>query len=199
MKKLTASKIITWLLAGLLLLVLFNPGTRVWMQQGLMKLGFFKPNLENQTAPTAEANQADSLAIQPTIIFTDKDNNEIDMSAQTGKVVFINFWATWCPPCIAEMPSIEKLYAKFKSNDSVVFIIADVDKRMENAQKFMTDNKINLPVHIPATNIPSSWLGNSIPTTIILNKKGEIAMRHEGMADYGRPEVIDFINGLLAE
>ncbi|WP_257668160.1 TlpA family protein disulfide reductase [Parapedobacter tibetensis] len=197
MKKIKTSNIIAIIVASFLILLLVSPDTKAWVSRGLMKIGLFKPDLESN--PTSPEEVALDTGVSPSVFFTDGDGNRIDAANQAGKVVFINFWATWCPPCIAEMPSIDKLYQQFKDNENVVFVIADVDKQYEKSKKFMESKKLNLPVHIPSGDIPGHWLGGAIPTTIILDKQGQIATRHEGMADYSRPEIAEFIQKLIAD
>lgn len=202
-KKLLVGNLFTAALVIFTLLMLFSPDTKSFVSQGLMKLGFFKPNLE-------KPKEAEEIAVEdnientltnnrPAVYFIDNKGVEVDAANLNGKVVFMNFWATWCPPCIAEMPSIVKLHDKFKDNENVVFLFVDVDNQMISAEQFMVKRKFNLPVHVALGQIPGEWLGNSIPTTVILDKQGNIAAKHEGMADYSRKEVVDFINNLLAE
>ncbi len=197
MKKIKSSHIVTIVLLVFIVLLIISPDTKAWVSRGLMKIGLFKPDLENslptgeQAAATAETSQS--------VFFMDGEGNRIDAANLAGKVVFINFWATWCPPCIAEMPSIDKLYQQFRTNENVVFMMVDVDNQYEKSTKFMEAKKLTLPVHVPSGDIPSHWLGSAIPTTVILDKRGRIAARHEGMADYARPEVVEFINELIEE
>lgn len=201
MKKITFSTVLSVLLGVFLVAMVFSPDTKAWVSRGLMKIGLFKPKLERlePVAGDGLTGAPEAVAVKPSVFFTDGSGNRIDAANQEGKVVFINFWATWCPPCIAEMPSIDKLYAQFKDNDEVVFVMADVDNQYEKSMQFMTDRNLALPVHVPAGKIPEHWLGGSIPTTLILDKRGQIAARHEGMADYSGPEVADFIRSLMAE
>ncbi len=133
------------------------------------------------------------------VSFQDGNGKVIALNELEGKVVFINFWATWCPPCIQEMPSIQKLKDEFKDNDNLVFMLVDVDGKHEQAQAFMDQRKLDLPVFIPHSKIPTEFLGNAIPTTIILDKKGAIAARVEGGRDYSMPEVINGIRELVNE
>ena len=206
-KKIKKSHIYNAVLLAFVLLMIFSPGTKALVSQGLMKIGLFKPNLsapkdgisEPNTASTPENTMELAGNGQPSVLFMDSSGTQTDAANLNGKVVFINFWATWCPPCIAEMPSIDKLYQEFKDHEQVVFLMVDVDKQIVKSEAFMQKKKLSLPVHIPVGQIPGHWLGNSIPTTVILDKNGMIAARHEGMADYSRKEVFDFINELIAE
>ncbi|GGG93163.1 hypothetical protein GCM10007415_30010 [Parapedobacter pyrenivorans] len=197
MKKVKISTILTVVLGAFVVVLLFSPDTKAWVSRGLMKIGLFKPDLE-RVAENPEKASA-SVAGKPSVFFSDGEGNRIDAANQEGKVVFVNFWATWCPPCIAEMPSIDKLYQQFKDNEQIVFVMVDVDNQYEKSKQFMDSKKLSLPVHVPSGDIPDHWLGGAIPTTLILDKQGQIATKHEGMADYSRPEVADFINKLIAE
>lgn len=170
-----------------IILLLLWPTSRAYFQQGLMKIGLFKPTLE-------EPEKIDSqISVQNNISFKNDKGEIVHMNDLKGKVVFINFWATWCPPCIAEMPSIATLYERLKGNSEVVFLIVEIEGESEKANKFMAGKQLNLPVYYPNSQIPKEWLGGSIPTTLIINKHGEIATKHEGLADYSRQEVSDFI------
>lgn len=133
------------------------------------------------------------------ISFQAVDKSKINTKDLIGKVVFINFWATWCPPCIAEMPSIQALYNKFKDNKDIVFLMVDVDADLKGADRFMRKNKYELPVYIPNSNIPTSFLEGSIPTTVILDKRGNIDVRLEGGRDYNAPQITQALESLLAE
>ncbi|UIR57231.1 TlpA family protein disulfide reductase [Sphingobacterium sp. SRCM116780] len=182
-------KIIGNSLFVVLILLLIWPTSRAYFQQGLMKIGLFKPSLE-------KPKEADLKKVVPTakaISFKNDKGEIVHMDDLKGKVVFINFWATWCPPCVAEMPSIGTLYEKLKDNKDVVFLIVEIEGEAEKAKAFMQEKKLNLPVYYPNSEIPQDWLGGSIPTTLMINKYGEIAAKHEGLADYSRQEVFDFI------
>jgi thiol-disulfide isomerase/thioredoxin len=140
---------------------------------------------------TSTASQANDVS------FKDENGKDITLSSLKGKVVFINFWATWCPPCIHEMPSINTLKQSFNGNDDIVFLMVDVDGTMEKSKAFMTENKYDLQVYIPNGEIPQDFLGNAIPTTVILNKKGEMVDRMEGGRDYAAPEIKKALNDLI--
>lgn len=213
MKKIKLKHIGNLLGVILLLVILFNPDVKAWFNQQFMKLGFHKPDLEmkdNNAVAAQEINEeaqnvnetienAVSVPKKPSVWFMDSFGKELDAANQHGKVVFINFWATWCPPCLAEMPSIDKLHERFKDRDDIVFFMVDVDGKLIESGEFMVRKKLNLPVHIAKDRIPEYWLGSSIPTTVILDKKGEMVVRHEGMADYSSSDVFDFIQELLDE
>ncbi|MCY4780472.1 TlpA disulfide reductase family protein [Sphingobacterium sp. UT-1RO-CII-1] len=178
-----------------LVIMLLIPTTRTWMQQGLMKLGLFKPSLE---APVVEGKEGEGeLKIGEDVVFLNDNEQRVPLADLKGKVVFINFWATWCPPCKAEMPSIQVLKDKFKDNKNVEFMLVEIDGEKEKANTFMKKGKMDLPIYYPDSSIPREWLGGSIPTTVILDKEGNTVAHHAGMADYSKKEVFDFITELI--
>jgi thiol-disulfide isomerase/thioredoxin len=186
------SNIITFLLFSGLVVLYFSPESKAWVMQQMMKAGFFQPDTENITLSARES-------VPPQLVFQDGSGKKTDLSQHTGKVIFINFWATWCPPCIAELPSINRLYESYKGNDKIMFLMVDVDSNHPQAQKFMDKKHFGLPVYIPAGPIPSNMLGNSIPCTIVLDKAGKMAFRHEGGAEYDSRKFKQAIQNLLNE
>ncbi|MBZ4190759.1 TlpA family protein disulfide reductase [Niabella sp. 3A5MI-3] len=149
-------------------------------------------------APTGEVAEKEALvATTAGITFKDEAGKTVALSSLKGKVVFINFWATWCPPCIHEMPSINELKKSYKGNDDIVFLMVDVDNDIQKSTAFMKEKKYDLPVYVPASEIPSDYLGGSIPTTVILDKSGDMIARMEGGRDYNSPDIIKALNELV--
>ena len=193
--------VVSWLVfLAIMGLVLWSP-SRIFMQQQLMKIGFFKPKLEKPVEDKTLANsgdiEGDVSVVMDKASFVSADNDVYDTEQLKGKVLFINFWATWCPPCRAEMPSIQKLYDKFKENDKIEFLIVEIEGDVDGTNKFLADQKLKLPILYPNGEIPSNWLGGSIPTTVILDKNGKIAAKEEGMYDYSTKEVEEFVQNLI--
>src|SRR5690606_16688498 len=164
------------------------PQGRMLLQQGLMKIGLFKPKLEKPVESTQEVTSKEENTDGNTL-FSDDDGNITKVADLKGKVVFMNFWATWCPPCKAEMPSIQVLKEKFKDREDVVFLLVEIEHEQEKAHDFLKQNNLDLPIYYPESQIPANWLGQSIPATVILDKNGNIAGKHEGMADYSSQQV----------
>ncbi|WP_288096339.1 TlpA disulfide reductase family protein [Hydrotalea sp.] len=151
---------------------------------------------ENGNITTEEVAEVEAPATSG-ISFKDKDGKTVSLSSLKGKVVFINFWATWCPPCIQEMLSINELKQSFKGNDDIVFLMVDVDNNIEKSSAFMEDKKYDLPVYVPTSDIPSDYLGGAIPTTVILDKSGDMIVRMEGGRDGKLPQIIKSLNELI--
>ena len=110
---------------------------------------------------------------------TKLDGSKLDLATLRGKVVVFNFWATWCGPCLTEMPMFEKTIAKFKEDKDVVFLAVTTDEDRELVAPFLKQHKFNLPVAY-ADYLNDFFSVSSIPTTIILDRKGEVAFRQAG-------------------
>ena len=124
------------------------------------------------------------------------NGHRLNLTDLKGKVIFINFWATWCPPCIVEMKSLDQLYNEF--NDSVVFLYITNDD-LETVQKFMDKNSYSFRVYNPINKIPDELVAKSIPRTFIINKKGEIVVDEKGAINWYSDKVKEQLNHLLTE
>lgn len=105
------------------------------------------------------------------------------LSEQAGKVTFINFWATWCPPCVGELPEIQKLYEDYSADD-VAFLMISVQEELETVQGFLDDNGYSFPVAIDDGTVSALYPTNGIPFTVVINKDGKISASHLGGTDY---------------
>ncbi len=149
-------------------------GGHILLQQALLYTGIFSPSASSQK----EAVVADyHLDLQ------DLSGNVYSLEDFRGKTIFLNFWATWCPPCIAEMPGIEALFQKTDS-DKVVFVMVSVDEDPAKVEKFLKQNSYSFPVYFLIGSLPKVYHNNSIPRTYVLNPEGFIASQKVGMANY---------------
>ncbi len=113
-----------------------------------------------------------------------------------GKVIFLNFWATWCPPCRSEMPSIQKLYNKIKGNKDVKIILVSIEEP-ETVKNYLSKNKFTMPVYISDKSLPAKFNVRGIPASFILNAKGHIVFKHIGSARWDDKKSVNFIKGLI--
>lgn len=148
---------------------------------------------EKAETQTAEVSSAGSRELN----FTRLDGAKLNLESLKGKVVVLNFWATWCPPCIREMPSLQALYDKYQKHPGVEFLVVEVDNKPDLARQFVTDKGFTFPVYSPDNILPEEFLGQSIPTTVILDKSGEISLRHEGMTDFMSDDFLNRFEGIL--
>jgi thiol-disulfide isomerase/thioredoxin len=110
-----------------------------------------------------------------------------------GKKVLVNLWATWCPPCRAEIPSLEKLYSKVDKN-KVAFILLSIDDSFELPADFAQKNKLSIPVFYPAQDLPKLFTVQSIPTTFIFDENGALLKTITGMENYDTQEFLDLFS-----
>ena len=127
--------------------------------------------------------------------FESLDNEAVNLVDYSGKTLFINEWATWCPPCIAEMPSIQKLYDQLKENDEIVFIIV-TNENESVVENFIKENGYSFPVMLARSSTPEPFYSPSIPTTYIVSPEGEIVLKEVGSKKWHGKDTIDFINSL---
>lgn len=125
--------------------------------------------------PNSNAGLTDPLSFK----LTKLDGSKLDLATLRGKVVVFNFWATWCGPCLTEMPLVEKTMNKYKDDAGVVFLAVSTDEDRELVPPHVKQYKVNLPVAY-ADSLNDFFTVTSIPTTIILDRKGEIAFRMAG-------------------
>lgn len=120
--------------------------------------------------------------------------NVVNLLDYKGEVIFINFWATWCPPCVAEMPGLQLLYNAYGEKVTFLFIARDKKEKVSN---FITKKNYNLPVYFESGFTPKTLYSAALPTTFIIDKKGNIVVAETGSADWNSESVHILLDGLL--
>ncbi|OJZ07991.1 TlpA disulfide reductase family protein [Sphingobacterium sp. 40-24] len=151
----------------------------------LVSLLFYNPFLVKASKHCVVEEENKSRTEGYNLSFRDSKNNILSLNQLKGKVVVINLWATWCPPCLAEMPSLDQLYKDFKGNDAIVILAVDIDGNLSASRKFMAKRKYSLPVYQLNSALPKELSTTSIPTTIILDKAGKLVIKHVGGMNFG--------------
>ena len=124
------------------------------------------------------------------------DGNTIEFSKLRGKVIVLNFWATWCGPCKEEMPALDRLSRRFDSDDVVVLTITTEHERMA-IQQFMKQFNSKLPVLLDEQrDLTLAFMVRGLPTTIFIAKTGEVVGRAVGPRDWDSADVVGFIQRL---
>lgn len=175
---------------GLIALILFTPvGSKLKLWTSKL-MASFSPAVQKEERRETLKDYQWQLA--------DNSGQPFNFSQTQGKVVFLNSWATWCPPCIAEMPVIQELYNKYRNNPDIEFVFATTDPK-PTVDKFMTDKGYDLPVYYIQSAPPQQLASNTIPITFLIGKSGDITIRKVGAADWNSKKVTDTIDGLLKE
>lgn len=131
--------------------------------------------------------------------FLDADGNRTSIKAYRGKVVLLNFWATWCQPCLAEMPSLDALQAELGGDSFIVLTVATGRNPLPAIKKFFADTGIeNLPIlRDPKLAFARANGVFGLPTTVILNKEGDEIARMQGDANWHSEEALTLLKALL--
>ena len=122
------------------------------------------------------------------------DGEELDFNSTKGKVVLVNLWATWCPPCIAEMPSIQKLYNDYKGKIEFVLVSNEDEATISN---FLNNKNYTFPVYSAISESPETFSGRSIPQTFLIDRQGNVVINETGAANWNSEKVRAKIDVLL--
>ena len=155
--------------------------------QGLvLKTGLIKPNISREE-PISKADYNFRLV--------DQEGNILEGEALRNKTVFINLWATWCPPCVAEMPDINRLYKEVASED-IVFIMISLDDDFNKAKNFLQKKEYDFNIYQFISTPPTELYSEIIPTSFVFSPEGNIVVRREGMARYNSAAFKEFLKSL---
>lgn len=152
---------------------------------------------EDKKEDSKKDDSSASNPIMPSIVLKDQHGNTVNLADQKGKVLFINFFATWCPPCKAEMPEIEKLYQNTGKNQKDTYVVAIVspDGRQDinQIQNYIKQNKFTFPILIDEKGSVFAEYGvSSLPTTFLIKKNLQINGYIPGAINYDT--MVKFIN-----
>lgn len=171
-----------------IIVVLIIPQTRkpiqVLLQKGVMLIR--KPSIDKNKTSTKLTDYNWNLI--------DGSNASYNLQEAKGKVVLINFWATWCPPCIAEMPSLQKLYNDY--NNKVVFLFVS-NEELIDITPFLEKKQYAFEVYRPTSNYPDIFDVTSIPRTFLIDREGNIIIDETGATNWNSETVRSTIDGLL--
>ena len=186
---------VTVLFAGFFILMLVSPDAKAWFLRQIASTGIMNSKIKASPAKNGETETSATASFN----VVNEEGGQISTGDLKGKVVFINFWASWCPPCRAEFPSIQKFYDLYKSNENIVFLTINLDDNPELGKKYLAKENLTLPFIVPASDIPKEIFSGNLPTTVILDKKGNIRLHHAGVGDYSTQSFYTQIDDLLAE
>jgi len=184
---------------GFLVLLFLSLGTFA-----VISTGFFH---KREQPPDADKDLFKKLKIQrfsdkvpaPDFTLADLNGRRMRLEDLRGKVVFLNFWATWCPPCILEMPTMEKLHQEF-GGKGLVILAVNFRENPEQVKAFLKQHQLTFTTLLdPKGKVFELYQAWSLPTTTIVNKKGQAVGRVIGYRDWHKPEMKEFFRRLLDE
>ena len=155
------------------------------------------PKLE---APFSEDMKVSTIDFESNMLqFSDLDNNIFTIQDFKGKNLFINYWATWCNPCLAEMPYMAELYENYRGQDDLIFLYLSREKLDTIKNYIPKDESLkNLPIYKIVTD-DEFFATSGIPTTFIVNSKGEVVVKDVGSAFWNDESVFKFLDQLIQE
>lgn len=173
------------LFAAFVLAMLF-PQSRMFIQSNIQRLFLRPPSTE------VKVEMLSSKDLEYTL--RDPNGRVVSLQDLSDKPIFLNYWATWCPPCVAEMPSIEKLYADYK--DKVHFLIVS-NEDPAKTKAFMEKKDYHFPLSTSLEAAPEILQSNSIPATFLISKDGGILISEVGANNWNSGRVRELIDSDL--
>lgn len=155
------------------------------LQRGILATGIFRPDVS--------VDESEFVRAEFNMPLLTLDGERANLRDFEGKTIFLNFWATWCPPCIAEMPNIQKLYDDFQAEEDVVFVMLSLDEDPEKARAFMDRKEFSMPVYFLSGRQPGVYNSTVVPTTYVISPEGYIVTEKRGMANYNTKSFREFL------
>ncbi|MEX2347278.1 MAG: TlpA disulfide reductase family protein [Balneolaceae bacterium] len=190
-------EILSWAGIGAVGIVIYSTGLHkdinFAMQRAMLWAGFFDAKTETEFTGPFLADEDYRFAL------VSENGENLDLETFKGDVVFINLWASWCPPCVAEMPTIQALYDDVVSYENIHFIMLSFDHEAEKSAEFMEKRGFNLPYYFPRSSQPEILSGSFLPTTFVISPLGQIVYKHEGMVNFDTQEFRDLLVSLAEE
>ncbi len=124
------------------------------------------------------------------------EGEAVSLNQFKGKPILLNFWATWCPPCIAEMPDLQKLYDSYGQEAAFLLV---TDEKPETIDAFMQKRGFDMPIYIHRRKVPDIFASNSIPTTWIIDPKGNIIIKKTGAAKWNSKSMQQQMEQMIRE
>ena len=155
------------------------------------------PKLE---PPSSQEMEVSTIDFESNMLqFSDLDNNIFNIQKFKGKNLFINYWATWCNPCLAEMPYMVELYEKYKNEKDIIFLFLSREE-LKTIKNYIPkdENLQRLPLYKIITD-DEFFATSGIPTTFIIDSSGEVLVKDLGTAFWNDKSVFTFIDSLIGK
>jgi len=154
--------------------------------------------LRSLSPPQSPTGSLALLSAAPALPIYDRSGKIVDLTKEKGHLVIIHFWATWCPPCVEEVPALSKFWEKYRGRDDVILYTISVDKDWKTIDDFTKKNPNTLPVYRDPNASTAQRFGTTqYPETYIANKNGRVIYRVQGAIEWADPSVQQRIVQLL--
>jgi thiol-disulfide isomerase/thioredoxin len=135
----------------------------------------------------------------PALSFTLLSGKPLDIGNLRGQVILINFWATWCPPCRKEMPSLDRL-DKMESGRQFTVLAVNVKEQVDLVEHFLEEMPLSFPIALDEDGkLAKAWRVFVYPTSYLIDKQGQIRFSLSGTLEWDDPEVVEVIEQLMLE
>lgn len=159
-------------------------------------------SLLNKTPSTIDIapSQTSQGPTAPNFTVRDMDGRMVSLSDFKGKVILLNIWATWCPPCVAEAPSIDRLHKMFEDEDFALLAVSIDEGGKKVVENFMKNKNLSFPVLLdPEGRVARLYRTTGVPESFIIRKDGVIDNEIHGAIDWTAPNVIEYFQKLIKE
>lgn len=193
-KKSNKSELVKWVVTIALIAFLVLTGLHrpiiAGLQKAILATGIIQPDIKKENTSIKE--------IDLNVALIDEQGMSMNLNDFEGKVLFINFWATWCPPCRAEMPGIQNLFEKVGTRN-IEFVMISSDRDFQSAIDYKKKNGFTFPIYQLQGPLPVELESQVLPSTYVIDSGRHIVMTETGMAKYDSDKFVAFIMGLFKE
>ena len=166
-------------LAGLLALTLLLVATLVTAGGNLM-----------DKVPNSDASDFTLMSVQ---------GQDVSLSDYKGEFVLLNFWATWCPPCVKEMPALNDLHNKLNGSYNFKVVGVHVGPALATVKQFLNDKPVDFDIIIDKNMSLSNWPVSGLPTTFLISPSGKLLYKATGEREWGSEKMVNFIQDAMKE
>lgn len=167
-------------------LLFIIPSSRIVIQSKMASIFSTSPNI----IATEEREQMSSY----NLVLKDLYEQTVNLKQSEGRPILINFWATWCAPCLAELPDLNKLHKRFKNEVDFYFVSQESEKMLN---KFIKSKNYNLPIYIQQTQLPKPLNNEALPSTYLIHPNGKIIAKATGAAKWNDKNIHEIIESML--
>jgi thiol-disulfide isomerase/thioredoxin len=155
--------------------------------------------IKSLVPPESPSGSLQFLSAAPELPIFDKAGAKTDLAKEKGKIFIIHFWATWCPPCVEEIPALSRFWDRYRTRDDIGLYAISVDKDWKTIEAFMAKNPSSIPLfHDPGAATARRFGTTQYPETYVVNDKGRVLFRVQGAINWEDPELRSRIEQLLA-